>query len=109
MRRRWVCRSRVERSVVVFEDRLDKGSEFRCLEAVADDREDGGRRGGRVELRYALAEKVGERNGASAGSDKREDEEEGAVVVGEAAGGIRGVWGAIKGSEIKLIRSLSGE
>lgn len=66
--------------MVVLEERLDRVSGFWDLEAVADDREDGGRRGGRVELRYVLAEKLGERNGASAGSDRRV--EEGAVVGG---------------------------
>lgn len=86
MRRRWVCRSSVERRVVVLEEMLDKVSGFWDLEAVADDREDGGRRGGRVELRYVLAEKFGERNGARAGSDKRvgeKEEEIGAVVGGD--------------------------
>lgn len=39
-----------------------------------------------MELRYVLAEKFGKRNGASAGSDKRVEEEEeeiGAVVGGD--------------------------
>lgn len=96
MRRRWVCRSRVERRVVVLEERLDNVSGFLDLEAVADEREDGGRRGGRVEFRYALAEKFGERNGASAGSDRREEGEE--VEVGAITGGD---VGAIPSSDIK--------
>lgn len=71
--------------MVVLEEITDNVSGFLDLEAVADDREDGGRRGGRVELRYALAEKFGERNGASTASDRREEvetEEEVGVVVG---------------------------
>lgn len=54
---------------------------------MADDREDGGRRGGRVELRYVLAEKFGKRNGASAGSDKRVEEEEEEEEIGAVVGG----------------------
>lgn len=84
--------------MVVLEERPDKGSGFRDLEAVADDREDGGRRGGRVELRYALTEKCGERNGASAGSDRRE-EEEGEEEKVEAV--VEGDVGAIPSSGIE--------
>lgn len=88
--------------MVVLEERTDNVSGFLDLEAVADDREDGGRRGGRVELRYALAEKFGERNGASTGSDRREEVEV-EKGVGVVVGGDIGV---ILGLDIK---ELAGE
>lgn len=78
---------------MVFDERLDRVSGFLDLGAVADERDDGGRRGGRVELRYALAEKSEERNGARAGSERGTDEDE---VVVETAGGATGAWEAIK-------------
>lgn len=70
---------------MVLADRLDKDSGFLDLDTDAEERTEGGRRGGRVELRYALAEKFGERKGAKAGSARRDDDDEAVVDAPEGA------------------------
>jgi len=46
-----VCKSRVESKVVVFEERVERGSAFVGLGVLAGLRFGGGRRGGRVLFR----------------------------------------------------------
>lgn len=72
---------------MVLADRVDKDSGFLDLGIGVEERAEGGRRGGKVELRYALAEKFGERKGAKAGSARRDDEDEAAVGAPEEATG----------------------